>query len=131
MGSRAAGAEVLGVMELSPAWWREQHFQPRAPPADLALGRKKVFPVHLLTQSSWGDLEVGWQPAVVQRPAWAIPCPHEECVDPPSLALLRISSTMGQLTRVRARGDNRLMWTGAVLAKTALRVAQWEWDDCR
>lgn len=29
-------------------------FQPGAPPAELALGRKKVFPVHLLTQSSWG-----------------------------------------------------------------------------
>lgn len=44
-------------------------FQTPPPPAEPALGRKKVFPVHLLTQSSWGDGEVGWRPAAVQRPA--------------------------------------------------------------
>lgn len=56
---------MLGMEQLIPAWPRGALcFQPEAPPAEPALSRKKVFPVHLLTQSS-GDVarwDSGQQP---------------------------------------------------------------------
>lgn len=77
MGSGATGAAALGAEELSPVWLscHSPTSSPGPPLAKPALGRKKVFPVHLLTQSSWGDGEVGWWPAAVQRPACGTPCP--------------------------------------------------------
>lgn len=107
MGSRAMGAAVLGAMELSPAWWGG-----RTLPAPPALGRKKVFPVHLLTQSSWGDGEVGEQPAA-RRPAWGRPCPRGPCGDPASRPLPGVGSAVGRLTGVWAGGGSgRLVWVG-------------------
>lgn len=80
-GAGAAGAAALGAMELSPPWWGgATRFQPEPPPAEPARSRKKVFPVHLLTQSSWGDGEVGRQPAAVQR---AGPVPRGDVGTPP------------------------------------------------
>ncbi|CAN8197339.1 unnamed protein product [Coccothraustes coccothraustes] len=75
----------------------------RSPPlAELALGRKKVFPVHLLTQSSWGRGEVGQWPAALQRPAQVRLCCHGGHGDPSSEPVPGAGSARGWLMGVEA-----------------------------